>query len=97
MTPAATLGLPNGLQDSPQKQILFADIAGTGLAQLVEITPTTVRYWPSLGYGNFAPPITMANAPQFDAHFTIERLFLADLDGSGTLDFIYVEPQQITL
>ena len=49
-------------------------------------------YWPNLGYGRFGPKITMDRAPWFDAPdlFDQRRLRLADIDGSGTADLIYL-------
>lgn len=48
--------------------------------------------WPSLGYGQFGENVAMDNSPWFDHvdQFTHARLRLADIDGSGTTDLIYL-------
>ena len=49
-------------------------------------------YWPNLGYGRFGAKVTMDNAPWFDNpdQFNQQRIRLADIDGSGTNDIIYL-------
>src|SRR5262249_26236268 len=51
-----------------------------------------VCYWPNLGYGHFGPKVTMDGAPRFaDSEcFDPHRLRLADIDGSGTTDLLYI-------
>ena len=51
-----------------------------------------VCYWPNLGYGRFGAKVTMDHAPWFDApdQFDQRRIRLADIDGSGTTDIIYL-------
>lgn len=70
--------------------IHLADMTGDGLTDLVEITNSTVSYWPSLGYGRFDRRVTLAAGP-FDHpdRFDPARVLLADIDGSGTNDVIY--------
>jgi len=72
--------------------VYLADMSGDGLTDLVRIRNGEVDYWPNLGYGRFGPKITMDRAPWFDAPdlFAQNRLRLADLDGSGTTDLIYL-------
>ena len=72
--------------------VYLADMSGDGLSDLVRIRNGEVDYWPNLGYGRFGPKITMDRAPWFDAPdlFAQNRLRLADLDGSGTTDLIYL-------
>lgn len=72
--------------------VYLADMSGDGLSDLVRIRNGEVVYWPNLGYGRFGPKITMDRAPWFDAPdlFAQSRLRLADLDGSGTTDLIYL-------
>jgi RHS repeat-associated protein len=74
-------------------QTLFtADMTGDGLQDLVRIRNGSVCYWPNLGYGHFGPKVVMAGAPRFDApdQFDPRRIKLADIDGSGTADILYV-------
>ncbi len=72
--------------------VYLADMSGDGLSDLVRVRNGEVDYWPNLGYGRFGPKITMDRAPWFDAPdlFAQNRLRLADLDGSGTTDLIYL-------
>jgi hypothetical protein len=68
-------------------------LAGTGLAQWVEVTAEGVTYWPMLGHGRFASPVRM---PGFAIEqFNAARVLIGDTDGSGTTDLLYVEPDRI--
>jgi RHS repeat-associated protein len=70
----------------------LADMCGDGLTDLVRIRNGSVCYWPNLGYGRFGRKVSLANAPRFDApdQFDPARLRLADIDGSGPTDLIYL-------
>ncbi|MBE7170548.1 MAG: hypothetical protein INR73_08155 [Williamsia sp.] len=72
--------------------IVLADMSGDGLTDIVRIRNNDIAYWPNLGYGRFGAKITMSNAPKFDHPdcFNPQYLKLADLDGSGTTDIIYL-------
>ena len=85
--------------DVPEKPILLADMTGDGLADILTIRNGSVRYRPSLGYGRFGPAITMDNSPWFDApdEFDPRRIRLADVDGSGTTDILYLAADGIRL
>ncbi|MFE0631568.1 SpvB/TcaC N-terminal domain-containing protein [Streptomyces sp. NPDC058864] len=74
-----------------EQSIRLADMTGDGLADLVRIRNGDVCYWPNLGYGRFGPKVTMDDAP-FDRpeQFDQRRVRLADIDGSGTTDIIYL-------
>ena len=67
-------------------------MCGDGLTDLVRIRNGEVCYWPNLGYGRFGAKVTMDNAPWFDDpdQFDQRRIRLADIDGSGTTDIIYL-------
>jgi RHS repeat-associated protein len=79
------------LADGTQS-IYLADMCGDGLADLVRIRNGAVCYWPNLGYGRFGAKVTMDNAPWFDNidQFDQRRVRLADIDGSGTNDIMYL-------
>jgi RHS repeat-associated protein len=81
------------------QSIYTADLCGDGLTDLVRIRNGEVCYWPNLGYGRFAAKITMDNAPHFDHpdQFEQSRLRLADIDGSGTVDIIYLHGDGVRL
>ena len=86
------------LADGTQS-IYLADVSGDGLTDLVRIRSGEVCYWPNLGYGRFGAKITMDNAPVFDTPdlFDQRRIRLADIDGSGTTDIIYLGRERVTL
>jgi len=74
-------------------QTLFlADMCGDGLTDMVRIRNGQVCYWPNLGYGRFGCKVTLANAPRFDSPdlFDPQRIRLADIDGSGPIDIVYL-------
>jgi RHS repeat-associated protein len=81
------------------QSIYLADMSGDGLTDLVRIRNGEVCYWPNLGYGRFGAKVTMDNAPWFDApdQFDHKRLRLADIDGSGTTDIIYLHRDGVRL
>jgi RHS repeat-associated protein len=74
------------------ESIYLADLSGDGLSDLVRIRNGEVCYWPNLGYGRFGAKVTMDNAPWFDSsdQFDQRRIRLADTDGSGTTDILYL-------
>ena len=72
--------------------IFLADMSGDGLTDIVRIRNEEICYWPNLGYGHFGSKVSMDNAPVFDYpdSFNPSYLRLADIDGSGTTDIIYL-------
>jgi RHS repeat-associated protein len=74
------------------QSIYLADLSGDGLTDLVRIRNGEVCYWPNLGYGRFGMKVTMDNAPRFDMPdlFDQKRIRLADIDGSGVTDILYL-------
>jgi hypothetical protein len=81
------------------QSIYLADLSGDGLTDLVRIRNGEICYWPNLGYGRFGAKVTMDNAPWFDTPdlFNQQRIRLADIDGSGTTDLIYLGRNQIDI
>jgi RHS repeat-associated protein len=79
--------------------IYLADMSGDGLSDLVRLRNGEVCYWPNLGYGRFGAKVTMDNAPWFDTpdQFDQHRVRLADIDGSGTNDIIYLARDEARL
>ena len=72
--------------------IFLADMCGDGLTALMRIRNGEVCYWPNLGYGRFGAKVTLDNAPVFDHPnlYDPHRVRLADIDGSGPIDLIYL-------
>jgi RHS repeat-associated protein len=83
----------------PAESIFLADMSGDGLSDIVRIRYGEVCYWPNIGYGRFGPKVTMDSAPVFESYdrFDPRRIRLADIDGSGTSDIIYVGQDGISL
>lgn len=86
------------LADGSQS-IYLADMSGDGLSALVRIGNGEVCYWPNLGYGRFGSKVTMDDAPRFDNpdEFDNRRIRLADIDGSGSTDIIYLARDGVRL
>ena len=86
------------LADGTQS-IHLADLSGDGLTDIVRIRNGEVCYWPNLGYGQFGAKVTMTNSPTFDnpGQFDSRRIRLADIDGSGTTDIIYLHRDGVRL
>ncbi len=81
------------------QSIFLADMSGDGLSDLVRIRKGEVCYWPNLGYGRFGAKVTMDQAPWFDTadQFDQRRIHLADIDGSGVTDIVYVHRDGVRL
>jgi len=75
-----------------KQAIYLADMSGDGLTDIVRIRNGEVCYWPNLGYGKFGGKVALDHAPVFDQPdaFNPAYLRLADIDGSGTSDIIYL-------
>src|SRR5262249_30752255 len=77
----------------------LADMSGDGLSDVVRVRNGEVCYWPNIGYGRFGRRVTMDNAPVLDAPelFEPRRIRLADIDGSGVVDIIYLASDGVRL
>lgn len=97
--PEERVFIPKNEEDGPRvllsdgtQTVFLADMSGDGLRDLVRIRNGEVCYWSNLGYGRFGPKVTMDNPPRFseEDQFEPRRIRLADVDGSGTTDILYV-------
>ena len=85
------------------ESIHLADMSGDGLADVVRIRAglqgREICYWPNLGFGRFGAKVSMDNPPLFEHPelFDPKRLLLADIDGSGTTDLIYLHAEGVRL
>lgn len=81
------------------QSVYLSDISGDGLPDIARIRNGEVCYWPNLGYGRFGAKVTMEDSPWFDRpdQFDQKRVRLADIDGSGTTDIIYLGCEQISI
>lgn len=83
-------GFPAAAPAGPDEVLTFADVFGDGLSHRVRIRSGSVECWPNLGHGRFGPKVILEDAPLFEGAFDARRLFLADVDGSGAADLVYV-------
>jgi RHS repeat-associated protein len=97
--PGQTITQPSNESSGPvcvfsdaEQTIYLADMSGDGLIDIVRIRNGDVCYWPNCGYGRFGALVRMDNAPWFDRTdtFNESRVHLADVDGSGTTDILYL-------
>jgi RHS repeat-associated protein len=104
--PPLRVALPLDEEEGPRivfadatQSIYLADLSGDGLSDIVRIRNREVCFWPSLGYGFFGAKTTMDNSPSFDNpdQFDPKRIRLADIDGSGTTDIIYLHRDGVRL
>jgi RHS repeat-associated protein len=74
------------------QSVYLADMSGDGLTDLVRVRDGEVCYWPNLGYGRFGAKVSMDNSPLLDRPelFDQRRIRLADVDGSGVTDLLYL-------
>jgi RHS repeat-associated protein len=81
------------------ESIFLADFSGDGLSDIVRVRNGQVCYWPNLGYGRFGAQVLMDNSPWFDRpdQFDGRRLRLADVDGSGLTDIVYLASDGVQL
>lgn len=83
---------PRTTQGQRKEMFGFSDLLGSGQPHLFHLRHNKVEVWPNLGHGRFGAKIEMKNPPHLDdKRFNPQRLFLADLDGSGTADLIYIQ------
>ncbi|WP_432409198.1 SpvB/TcaC N-terminal domain-containing protein [Wukongibacter sp. M2B1] len=89
---------PHIVFSDPKQTIFLADMSGDGMTDIVRIRNGEVCYWPNLGYGRFGTKVAMDKAPVFDYPdlFNPTYLRLADIDGSGTTDIIYLGKNKFT-
>ncbi|UWF52171.1 toxin [Pseudomonas sp. N3-W] len=83
------------LSDTPTELVAFADVLGSGQAHLVRIRHNEVKCWPNLGRGRFGKGFVLCALPFEYDEFNASQVLLADLDGSGAADLIYLEPDRL--
>src|SRR5580704_8018769 len=104
--PAVTFARPRDEQKGPAlvfadgtQTIFLADMSGDGLTDLVRITNGSVCYWPNLGFGRFGAKVQMGGEMTFDAfgRFDPRRVRLADVEGTGTTDILYLHQDGVRI
>lgn len=82
-------GFTVGTVDEVGQKELFADVFGDGLQHRVRIENGRITCWPCMGYGVYGEAVFLQEVPAF-SDFDARRVYLADLDGTGTEDYIYL-------
>ncbi|HYR44232.1 MAG TPA: toxin TcdB middle/N-terminal domain-containing protein, partial [Terriglobia bacterium] len=78
--------------------VVFADMTGDGLSDIVEIASGSVQYWPNLGNGRYGDGIRMTNAPRLPGlQHNSDSVFLVDVDGDGCADLVRVTAEGVTV
>ena len=83
------------LSNTPTELVAFADVLGSGQQHLVRIRHNEVKCWPNLGRGRFGKGFVLCALPFAYAEFNAAQVLLADLDGSGAADLIYLESDRL--
>lgn len=79
------------LSNTRTELVAFSDPLGSGQQHLIHICHNEVKCWPNLGHGRFGKGFVLCALPFAYAEFDASRVRLADLDGSGAVDLIYLE------
>jgi YD repeat-containing protein len=82
---------------SENEVVAFSDMLGSGQQHLVRIRRDSVQCWPNVGRGCFGAPITLASNWFTEKEFNARHVFLADLDGSGATDLLYVQTDRLLI
>ncbi|GAA4491668.1 toxin TcdB middle/N-terminal domain-containing protein [Microbacterium panaciterrae] len=93
VVPSTPDGPPTDLADP---RVFCADMTGDGTPDLVRVDGAGVRYWPYLGYGVFAPAVTMADAPVLPFDTNPADVLVVDLDGDGCADVLHLAAGVLT-
>jgi hypothetical protein len=83
------------LSDSPAELVAFSDPLGSGQQHLIRIRHDRLTCWPNLGRGNFGAALHFADLPFSYSEFDAANVRLADLDGSGAADLLYLTPDHL--
>ncbi|MEB5890015.1 SpvB/TcaC N-terminal domain-containing protein [Enterobacter roggenkampii] len=77
--------------------VVFSDLLGSGQQHLAMIRSDNVTVWPSLGNGQFGEAQVIPGFSVPEAQFNPSRVYLADTDGSGSTDILYVQTDRIRI
>ncbi|MBS7846501.1 toxin [Pseudomonas fluorescens] len=75
----------------------FSDILGSGQQHLVRIRHNEIKCWPNLGHGRFGKGRVLATLPFRETTFNASNVLLADLDGCGASDLLYLTPHEVRI
>ena len=77
--------------DVSSELVLFTNMLGSDSTELCRIRFNEIRCWPNLGHGRFGKGFVMSDLPFKYDEFNVERVRIADLDGSGAPALIYLQ------
>ncbi|MEX5593614.1 SpvB/TcaC N-terminal domain-containing protein [Pseudomonas orientalis] len=81
------------ISNAATELVAFSDVLGSGQQHLIRIRHNQLQCWPNLGRGRFGKGFTFSALDfAYDA-FDASRVLLADLDGSGAADLIYLKAE----
>jgi hypothetical protein len=98
---AAPIDIAHSGEDLPlqgsaiDELVAFSDVLGSGQQHLIRIRHNQVQCWPNLGHGRFGQPLLLATLPFAPGELHPAQISLADLDGSGAVDIIIAQPDQL--
>ncbi len=75
----------------------FSDILGSGQQHLVRIRFNEIKCWPNLGLGRFGKGQVLATLPFRETTFNAANVLLADLDGCGASDLLYLTTEGVSI
>lgn len=75
----------------------LADMTGDGLQDFVLVQSGNFCYWPYLGNGVWGDRVELHNSPRLPVGYREDRLYMADLDGDGCEDVIYMDYDRILI
>jgi RHS repeat-associated protein len=75
--------------------IFIADMTGDGLPDVISVRSGQVAYWPCVGKGRWGGRVVLDGSPVFDDGFNPVNLRLADLNGNGLADLVYLENDRV--
>lgn len=82
---------------SNREWVGFSDVLGSGQQHLVRIRHDRIECWPNLGRGRFGKGFVLANLPFDHETFDAAHVVLADLDGYGGADLLYLTPDELRI
>lgn len=82
---------------SPSDWVGFSDVLGSGQPHLVRIRHDEIKCWPNLGRGRFGKGRVLATLPFRHSAFNPANVLLADLDGCGASDLLYLTPDAVRI
>lgn len=83
--------------DLTDNHVYVADMTGDGLFDIVRIEGGGVTFWPARADGGWGSPIAMRPSPEFTRDYDPSRMVVADIDGDGCADLVYVGPISVTV